>query len=384
MTFGPAMRCVAFALLMISPAMTFADSPEPSVKTIRIASMNVSLYGDSAGQVAAKLGGGADAQAIKLSRIIRTIRPDVLLLCEIDHEPDATTVNRFADLYLNADRSDVAEPIDYPYRWSIPTNTGLLADVDLDDDGRTVLPTDAWGFGRYPGQYAMAVLSRFPIDRDNARTFQKYRWSNLPDALRPTDPETGTSFYSDAVWQRLRLSSKNHVDVPIVIPESAGGPRTLHFLVSHPTPPVFDGPEDRNGCRNHDEIRFWREYVCTPNAEFLVDDNGISGGLGDDQWFAIAGDLNSDPLAGDSRQAGIKELLACPQVQNVAPKSEAHGVATALFGSRRVRVDYVIPSVNMPLVDCGVVWPEPSTSLGRCLDATDHRMVWIDIKPTPQ
>ena len=24
----------------------------------------------------------------------------------------------------------------------------------------------------------------------------------------------------------------------------------MHFLVSHPTPPVFDGPENRNGLRN--------------------------------------------------------------------------------------------------------------------------------------
>ena len=29
--------------------------------------------------------------------------------------------------------------------------------------------------------------------------------------------------------------------------------KTVHFLTSHPTPPVFDGPEDRNGTRNGDE-----------------------------------------------------------------------------------------------------------------------------------
>ena len=54
----------------------------------------------------------------------------------------------------------------------------------------------------------------------------------------------------------FRLSSKSHWDVPIRI-----GRETVHFLVSHPTPPVFDGPEDRNGTRNHDEIRFWADYV---------------------------------------------------------------------------------------------------------------------------
>ena len=30
-----------------------------------------------------------------------------------------------------------------------------------------------------------------------------------------------------------------------------------------PTPPAFDGEEDRNGRRNHDEIRFWVDYVST-------------------------------------------------------------------------------------------------------------------------
>jgi len=33
------------------------------------------------------------------------------------------------------------------------------------------------------------------------------------------------------------------------------GGQVIHILASHPTPPVFDGVEDRNGRRNHDEIR---------------------------------------------------------------------------------------------------------------------------------
>ncbi|MCM2374967.1 endonuclease/exonuclease/phosphatase family protein [Aporhodopirellula aestuarii] len=362
------------------PTITHGESPLPRSQTIRVASMNVSLYGDVAGQTAARLAGGADGQAIKLSRIIRTIRPDILLLCEIDHEPDAVTVNRFADGYLNATRADSTQPIDYPYRWSIPTNTGQIAGLDLDNDGKTILPNDAWGFGLYPGQYAMAVLSRFPIDRNATRTFQNFLWSDLPGALRPIDPESGEVYYSDVVWKRLRLSSKNHADVPIEIPQSGGGTRTLHLLVSHPTPPVFDGPEDRNGRRNHDEIRFWREYVCSPEADFLIDDAGVSGGLKRDEWFVIAGDLNSDPVHGDSRQEGIRDLLRCPRVRDVAPESAAHGVATALFGTRRVRVDYVLPSVDIEVTESGVVWPEPDSPLGRCLDATDHRMVWIDFQ----
>ena len=58
----------------------------------------------------------------------------------------------------------------------------------------------------------------------------------------------------------FRLSSKSHWDVPIKV-----NGEIVHVLAAHPTPPVFDGPEDRNGLRNHDEIRFWDDYV-TPGA----------------------------------------------------------------------------------------------------------------------
>ena len=71
----------------------------------------------------------------------------------------------------------------------------------------------------------------------------------------------------------LRLSSKTHVDVPVAT--SAG---TLHILASHPTPPVFDGPEDRNGRRNHDEIRLFADYVDPDRSAYLVDDRGGRAG----------------------------------------------------------------------------------------------------------
>jgi hypothetical protein len=102
----------------------------------------------------------------------------------------------------------------------------------------------------------MLVLSKYPIDGAQVRTFQLLRWSAMPGALRPVDPASGAFFHDDSVWSQLRLSSKSHWDVPVRTP---GG--VVHFLVSHPTPPVFDGPEDRNGNRNHDEIRLWSEYI---------------------------------------------------------------------------------------------------------------------------
>jgi hypothetical protein len=52
--------------------------------------------------------------------------------------------------------------------------------MDLDNDGTigvrdNAYAGDALGFGRFPGQYGMLVLSRFPIDTSRVRTFRTFR-----------------------------------------------------------------------------------------------------------------------------------------------------------------------------------------------------------------
>ncbi|MCC6511142.1 MAG: endonuclease/exonuclease/phosphatase family protein [Pirellulaceae bacterium] len=140
----------------------------------------------------------------------------------------------------------------------------------------------------------------------------------------------------------------------------------------------------------------------------MVDDQGRQGGLAAGRAFVVAGDLNSDPIDGDSRHAAIINLLAIPQVSNeIVPKSlgavDAHqrqGKAnlrhmappendTADFSDGMVgnlRVDYVLPSRNLKLVASGVFWPsgsQPSVKpdvLKKLLDASDHHLVWIDVQ----
>jgi 3-phytase len=91
----------------------------------------------------------------------------------------------------------------------------------------------------------------------------------MPDALLPDDPSTPApnDWYSAEELAAFRLSSKSHWDVPIEI-----GGAVVYVLVSHPTPPVFDGPEDRNGTRNNDEIRFWADYVTPHRGDYIYDD----------------------------------------------------------------------------------------------------------------
>ncbi len=119
-----------------------------------------------------------------------------------------------------------AEAIRYPYHFCAPSNTGIDSGFDLDGDGALGGPGDAFGYGLFPGQYGMVVFSMYPIDRAGTRTFQRFLWRDMPGALLP-DRHTAKE------KELLRLSSKSHWDVPIMI-----GEKRVHFLASHPTPPV--------------------------------------------------------------------------------------------------------------------------------------------------
>ena len=50
-----------------------------------------------------------------------------------------------------------------------------------------------------------------------------------------------------------------------------------------------------------------------------------------------------------------------------------------------LRVDYALPSKNLPLLDAGVFWPAPgrpgSELTGEYpFPTSDHRLVWVDVK----
>ena len=374
------LRCRQACNLLLTAVALSTWTPLGAQETIRIATFNVSLYGQSSGEVLARLQKNDDAQAKSIAAIVQKVRPDILLLNEIDFDEAGSSLDRFADDYV----ANGVTGIDYPHRLAIPSNTGIGSGLDLNGNGVTTDANDAWGYGTYPGQYAMAILSQFPIKMDAIRSFQTFRWRELPGAMCPLNPVTHQPYYSDAAWARLRLSSKNHIDVPIQLDH-----RTLHLLASHPTPPVFDGVADRNGCRNHDEIRFWTDYLGGTNATHLIDDLGIRGGLAEDALFVVAGDLNSDPLAGDSRRNAIQALLSHPRIQDPNPASpgaaEATGGtksnATAWFGGNRsMRVDYVLPSRDFNVQKAAVFWPTRDSEDHHLMNASDHRLVWVEVE----
>ncbi len=390
--------CVRVAVHGDAPAPT--SMPAPTQGALRIATYNASLNSDEAGGLLERLQGDDDA-ARKVTAVLQQVRPDIVLINEFDYVADGRAADLFQRRWLERPQPGGGDALHYPYRYLAPVNTGVQSGLDLDNngtiggDGRD-RGNDAWGYGLHPGQYGMLLLSRYPIDAANARTFQMLKWSAMPDATRPRDPVTGAYFHSDAVWSQLRLSSKSHWDVPVRTPQGV-----LHVLASHPTPPAFDGPERRNVARNRDEIHFWNAYLAPAGHEgWLCDDAGTCGGLAADARFVILGDLNNDPVDGSGDHSVITELLEHPRVLRTAtPRSDgaieaaaAEGGANAVhrgaaahdtgsFGPRvgNLRIDYVLPSVGQRVTGTGVFWPPSSSPQAAIVDGTDHRLVWVDV-----
>ncbi|OLF07656.1 endonuclease [Actinophytocola xinjiangensis] len=364
---------------------------------VRFATFNASLNRGAAGQLVTDLSTPDNAQAREVAEVIQRNRPDVLLINEFDYVPDNAAADLFRENYLQHGQNG-ARPIDYPYAFTAPANTGVPTGFDLNRDGRLGTGDDAHGFGLFEGQYGMLVLSKYPIDERAARTFQTFRWADMPGAMLPDDPATPAprDWYSPEILDVLRLSSKSHWDVPIRI-----GRSDVHFLVSHPTPPTFDGPEDRNGTRNHDEIRFWADYLTPGRGGYIYDDAGRRGGLTPGARFVVAGDNNSDPNDGDSVPGAIQQLLYAPRVIDTWPGSvgghraadeqgganAGHGTPayfdTADFNDEapgNLRVDYVLPSRGLVPTGGGVFWPVTGSPLARLNDASDHHLVRVDVR----
>lgn len=383
-----------------TPATETANATVDANAPLRLATYNTSLYSDEAGGLIAELEGDS-AHARKIAAVLQNARPDMVLLNEFDYDDAHRAADLFQHRYLEVAQPGGGEPLRYPYRYLAPVNTGVPSGLDLDNNGEVGgngrnRGNDAWGYGLHPGQYGMLVLSKYPIDEAAVRSFQLFKWSAMPGALRPTVPGTGKPFWNDAVWSQLRLSSKSHWDVPVRTPKGV-----VHMLVAHPTPPVFDGKEKRNAARNHDEIRLWQAYLSGDAAKWLCDDAGRCGGLAADARFVILGDLNNDPVDGDGRHEAIVELVEHPRVlryptpvsaggEEAAKAYAAKGIAhrgapaqvTGDFGPKAgaMRLDYVLPSSGFQYIGSGVFWPASSDAHAAIADGSDHHLVWVDVK----
>lgn len=367
----------------------------------------------------------------ELAATIQRLRPDIILLNELaydQHEgidvdpddPEGRNAERFARNYLAKPQEPGLQPIRYN-AFMAPSNTGIHSGHDLNNNDLVVdeycdVPgteqdgspgeqlqcgrdwgDDSFGFGTFPGQYAMGLLVRpqLKIQHDDVRTFQELLWADMPGALLPSDPddpdfdpanpeEGDQDWYTEEELAIFRLSSKSHWDVPVRIP----GGEVLHVLASHPTPPGFDGEEARNALRNHDEVRFWGDYI--DDAEYIYDDDGETGGLDEDASFVVVGDLNADDDPGgdeDSDTFGdpVGDYLLSndrvngdfvPEAREQADDLKAD--ATADFG---IRADYVLPSSDL-IVEGGEVYGHSDLYEGGAYgdSPSDHYPVVVDLE----
>ena len=335
----------AFALLLSFTLPCYAD-------TLRIATFNTELSRDGPGLLLRDITRNNDPQVSAVIDIISQVNPDILILQGIDWDFENRTLQALQH------QLDIAG-VSYPHLFALQPNSGMASGLDLDGDGSLGTPRDSQGYGKFTGADGNAVLSRLPINHTNARDLTPLLWRDLPDAQLPQHPD-GTPFPSEQAQQAQRLSSTSHWVVPIVLPNGS----VLNILAFQAGPPLFDGPEDRNGLCNADEIRLW---------QLLFD-----GSLGPTPTapLNIAGGANLDPDRGDGRRSAITALLTDPRLQDPRPSSVEAGQNTVEWQrAGRMRVDYLLPSSDLDIVDAGVHWPSDHSGTL----ASRHRLVWIDI-----
>ncbi len=403
------MRSQRAWLLATGCSLSLIAVGESQGQDVRFSTFNASLNRNSAGALITELSAPGSAQPSTIAEIIQRNNPDVLLINEFDFDAGGVAAANFQTNYLGVSQNGAA-PVNYPFVYLAPSNTGIASGFDLDNNGAIGGGNDAFSFGNFEGQFGMVMYSKFPVLTGQVRTFQNFLWRDMPGALLPGDPGNvspdNPDWFSPAELDVVRLSSKSHWDVPINV-----NGETVHVLASHPTPPVFDGAEDRNGRRNSDEIRFWSDYV-TPGAtsSYIYDDvetvASPSGGLAAGDKFVVMGDLNSDPFDGDSLPGSVGQLLNNPLVNTSLTPDSLGAPEDALaegganigqigdpkfdtadfnpFNPGNIRVDYVLPSANMAMADAGVFWPVQADPLSALtgnfpFPSSDHRLTFADI-----
>jgi hypothetical protein len=352
---GRLTRSLVLALLA-APAAASAEE-------LRIATFNADLVRAGPGLLLRDILKGEDPAIAAAIAVIETAAPDILVLTAIDFDHDGHALTALADALA-------AAGIDLPHRFARLPNTGLPTGRDLDGDGRLGRPRDAQGYGEFAGQAGMAILSRLPVDTGAVRDFSAHLWADLPGSLIGDDPAADIQ----------RLSTTAHWEVPVVLPDGT----RLRVLTWYATPPVFDGPEDRNGRRNHDETAVWSALV-----------DGRLDLPSPAKPFVLAGGANLDPADGDGRGAAMRALLSHPRVTDPRPESAEGAARAAADGGvnlaqggdpaldtadwpdtsgepGNLRVDYVLPSSDLRILGAGVLWPPRDSGLR-------HGLVWVDV-----
>ncbi|MDG1352440.1 MAG: endonuclease/exonuclease/phosphatase family protein [Sulfitobacter sp.] len=311
-------------------------------ETLRIATFNAELSRKGPGLLLRDIQRGKDPQISAFKQLLNEIRPDIIMLQGVNYDLRHTALDALA-------RDLAAGGLAYPHIFASAPNAGQASGLDLNGNGKLGEADDAHGYGRLNSMGGMAILSRFPILNDAVEDYTPLLWRDLKEHIYPmvdNDPFGGPD-----VFAAHRLSSRGHWVVPVETP----GFGTLRLMTFYATPPLYDGPEDRNGRRNHDEVAFWLEYLARDDSPLPL---------------VLGGTANVDPLNGSGRPEAINALLAHPALQNPFDATPTADFGAASAGA--LRLDYLLPSAGWQIAAHGIVH-SPT--------ASRHSLMWVDIAP---
>lgn len=299
-----------------------------SAKDIRVALWHVPLTRDGPGVLLRDLA-KKNAALIAVVNALFDGDADIIVLTRFDYDASGATLRAFAKLIDGG----------HIHLQALRSNSGIPTRLDIDQDGRLGEPEDAQAYGRFPGQEALAVLSRFPIETAGLLSYNDILWRDFPSTLM-----TGI----DTALDVQRLSSGGHWVLPVFLSnDPTKSPVSL--LIGHAGPPVFDGPEDRNGRRNHDELQLWQQII---------------GGI--DRPFIFMANTNLDPERGDGYRAAMAQFLSLDRL--IDPLA---GQITAYWDKPGpMRVSYILPSSEFQITDAQV-WP--------VIDDQQHGLITVDV-----
>lgn len=261
---------------------------------------------------------------------LAALRPDVVLLTRMDHDLNGLALAALADRLA-------AAGVDYPHSLAPGQNRGLASGADLNGSARLAEAEDAQGYGRFSGDGAMAVLSRWPLVL--VADHSAMLWADLPGARLAAVPQAARGVQ--------RLSSSAHWEVAVDTPHGR-----LMLLAWAATPPLFDA---RNLDRNHDEAAFWLHR--------------LDGRLGQPPPapLVLMGLANLAPGQGDG--AALAALAAHPGLHPPILQ------ASADLAAGPAPLSLVQPGRSLTIRAHGLHPPRP--------EPAPHRMVWVDVAWPP-
>ena len=293
-------------------------------RSARFATFNASLNRAAEGQLVADLSTPDNVQAQAVAEVIQRTRPDVLLINEFDF--DAERRGRCAcssQLPVGRPQRGQTHPRT-AYRFVAPSNTGIPSGFDLNNDGTVGGPDDAFGFGVLPGPVRHGGLLA------------------LPDRLRRQSAPSSTSS-GRTCRERCCPTTRPPRPGRLVLARGAG---RVPAVVQEPLGPADPGraarsstswsatrprrsstvPRTATGRRNHDEIRFWADYVLPGAQRLPLRRRGRARRpQARASRFVIAGDQNADPFDGDSVAGAAQQLLDNPRVNTSRTPTSAGG-----------------------------------------------------------